>query len=276
MKKNKIINGLLFGVLAGMSQIGSAAITSETILNFNKGNPDSPTIESTPGNLGLILTGYSGSANVLPEANGRCAGSGPTDCYYEDGLVVGIVKEATDNGAHLHGLGSSTNRRVGYESDSTGIYIRAQDSSAFSLTSLRFLASASTKNPDANGTYVNDDEETVIGVAGPNDYWEILGYGSALNPTLETDNDNGAWIAKKTITNGFSGNVFFDDNGLWQNISAIWIHYHGYQHTPLDGKQFDMSLDNVVVNSPVPVPAAVWMFGTGLLGLASVTRRKAA
>jgi len=29
-----------------------------------------------------------------------------------------------------------------------------------------------------------------------------------------------------------------------------------------------------VVNSPVPVPAAVWLFGSGLLGLAGIARRK--
>ena len=34
------------------------------------------------------------------------------------------------------------------------------------------------------------------------------------------------------------------------------------------------SLDNVVLNSAVPVPAAAWLFGSGLIGLIGIARRK--
>lgn len=241
----KLINGLLFGALAGMSQAGSAAITSETIINFNPG---------------MNSSSYSGFANNAAVAGGNCAGSGSTGCYYEDGMVVGIVQDTSNPIAHLHRNGSSANRMLGYHSDSSGIYIRAQDSSAFSLTTLDFLAPIGDENPDS----------------GSNDYWEILGYSSALNTGLDTAANSGSWVVKKTITNGFEGTVLFSDNALWQNISAFWIHYNGYPQTPVDGKQFGVELDNIVVNAPVPVPAAIWMFGTGLLGLASVMRRKAA
>jgi len=33
-------------------------------------------------------------------------------------------------------------------------------------------------------------------------------------------------------------------------------------------------LDNMVFDSPVPVPAAVWLFGSGLIGLIGIARRK--
>ena len=35
-------------------------------------------------------------------------------------------------------------------------------------------------------------------------------------------------------------------------------------------------LSQVITPSAVPVPAAVWLFGSGLLGLIGVVRRKAA
>ncbi len=241
----KLINGLLFGALAGMSEVGSAAITSETVINFNPG---------------MNFSSYAGFANNAPAADGKCLGANSAGCFYEDGMVAGIVQDTSNPTAHLHRVGSTANRLLGYHSDSSGIYIRAQDSSAFSLTSLDFHAPIGDENPDN----------------GSDDYWEILGYSSALNTDLDTAANSGNWIVKKTIANGFEGTVLFNDNALWQNISAFWIHYNGYPQTPIDGKQYGMELDNVVVNAPVPVPAAIWMFGAGLLGLASVVRRKVA
>ena len=37
----------------------------------------------------------------------------------------------------------------------------------------------------------------------------------------------------------------------------------------------DILLSGDIVNSPVPVPAAVWLFGSGLIGLVGVARRRA-
>jgi hypothetical protein len=140
-----------------------------------------------------------------------------------------------------------------------------------------FNASASDANPNATGTYISSDTgESVTSVAGVNDYWEILGYASALNPGLNLAADSGPWIAKQTVTNGFNGTVTL--SSAFNNISAFWIHYHGYQQVPTDGKAFNMNLDNVLVNtavSSVPVPAAVWLFGSGLMGFLYSAKRKA-
>lgn len=40
------------------------------------------------------------------------------------------------------------------------------------------------------------------------------------------------------------------------------------------GQHFAM--DDVTINAPVPVPAAIWLFGSALLGFAGVARRKSA
>lgn len=37
-----------------------------------------------------------------------------------------------------------------------------------------------------------------------------------------------------------------------------------------------VGFDNLKIDSPIPVPAAAWLFGSGLLGLAGVARRKKA
>lgn len=256
----KLINTLLFGALAGVSQIGSAAISTQTKIDFTG-----------------AVSSYFGKANLAPEGDGSCT----ENCWLEKGMVVGTVLDTFESGAHLHALGSGTVVNFGYHNDSAGIYVRADDSSAFSLEKFRLESPASLENPNANGSYTyydEDLEEDVIvdAVAGPDDVWEIYGYSSALNETLDTDTNSGNWIVKKTVTNGSTGNVLFDDDALWQNISAFWIHYKGYQQTPDNGQVFQMKLDNIYVNAPVtvPVPAAVWMFGTGLIGLVSFGRKK--
>ena len=279
----KIINGLLV-ISVAASGAANAAITGETLLNFNKGNPPTPDVPSTPGNIGMNLGSYAGFANTTPITGGDCSGSGFEDCYYEDGLVVGIVRDTSNSSAHLHREGLVANRKLGYHSDASGIYIRAQDSTAFKLTSLDFNSSAGPENPDANGTYIDPDtEREVTGKAGPEDFWEILGYSSATNIGLDTAPNSGSWIARQTVTNGFNGILFpysdVDSNNIndFNNISAFWIHYNLYQQTPADGKQFGMLLDNVVVNKPegVPLPAAVWMFLSGMIGLLALGKKKA-
>lgn len=199
-------------------------------------------------NPGMSFSAYSGFANNAPVAGGNCSGTGSSGCFYDAGLVVGIVQDTSDPIAHLHRGGTAGNRSLLYHGDSSGIYIRAQDSKPFSLVSMNFNSLPNDENPDANGTYTSADTGLeVTGVAGPNDFWEILGYGSALNPGLDTAVNNGPFIARQTVTNGFNGLVTL--NSGFQNISAFWIHYAGYQQSPKDGKSFQLELDNITVNA---------------------------
>ena len=54
----------------------------------------------------------------------------------------------------------------------------------------------------------------------------------------------------------------------WHGLSAVM-----FEHWGAGSDQGSFALDNIKV-STVPVPAAVWLFGSGLLGLAGVARRK--
>ena len=249
----KLINGLLFAAVAA-SGAAHASITSETTIDFGTGS-----IPAVPTDV-MFQSSYSGFANNAPIAGGNCNGSLTTDCIYQNGMVVGTIEDTSNANAHLHRVGVASNRALGYHSDSSGIYVRVQDSTAFSLTSMDFRAPIDEEeNPDAGG----------------NNFWEILGYSSALNPGLDIAANSGPWIARKTVDNGFDGNLVFDS--AFSNISAFWIHYNGYQQTPADGKQFGMRLDNVIVNAPaaVPVPAAVWMFLSGMMGLLALGKKRA-
>lgn len=198
------------------------SIASPVVINFNPG---------------MNFSAYGGSANLAPGAGGNCPA--PGTCYYEDGMTIGIVGDSSNPIAHLHRAGSVGNRELSYHADSSGIYIRSLDSKAFSLNSMKFNAAIGDENPDS----------------GPNEFWEILGFNTAVNPDLDLgDGTNySSRVAYQTIANGFNGILAMNDQ--FKNVNAVWIHYHGYPQTPADGKAFSMTLDDINI-SPVTLPTS--------------------
>lgn len=84
-----------------------------------------------------------------------------------------------------------------------------------------------------------------------------------VNGTIFTDaNDTSADGALFTFTDGLLTNFDF------QNLSFSSL------GTIFDDKNIMAGQWGTVTTSPVPVPAAAWLFGSGLLGLVGVARRK--
>jgi hypothetical protein len=253
MYRNKSAFGFAFLTMTAISTNVGAAITSLVNIDF----------------VGLNSTSWSGIPNIASLANGNC----PTSidhraCYYEDGMAIGVLEDTVNFGEHLHKFGSGATAKLQYHADSSGYYFRAIDSSAFSLNQLDFSASI---NGSDNPGY---DAITNPLVAG--DFWEILGFSTALNPNLSTGDgtDYATRIAYQQVANGFNGVLELDS--AFHNINAFWIHFNGYPGVPQDGVSFGMSLDNVQISAPVPVPTAVWLFASGLLGLVSTARKTSA
>ena len=180
--------------------------------------------------------------------------------------MIGTAEDQANTTAHVHrGSGSNlADRTLQHHADSGGIYIRAQKGEAFSLDSMKFLAPITDANP----------------YSGTNENWEILGFSQAVNPNLDQgDGTNYATrVAYQQIANGFNGTLNLSAiNDDFKNVNAVWIHYQGYPKTATDGKEYDLKIDDIAISPVVvPVPAAVWLFGSGLLGMLSFGRRKAA
>jgi hypothetical protein len=229
-------------------------------------------IAAVPGNIasaatinfnqGMIQSAYAGFANTAPIAGGGCAGSGASGCYYQNGMVVGIVQDTSDPIAHFHRGGTVADREAVYHSDSTGLYIRSLDSKAFSLNSMDFKAPISADNPNT----------------GSNDYWDILGFKTALNPGLDTGTGNctdyTTCVAYQKVANGFNGTLLLDPT--FNNINAVWIHYHGYPQSPTDGISFSMALDNVSVSPVVALTNQVNAYTAQITALTDIFKAQEA
>jgi hypothetical protein len=248
MTLSKTIAGLMFSAMSLAAGTASAAIVDNVTIDFED----------------MSFAAYYGKANIAPEADGTCPGAGSAGCYLSAGVAIGTVSNPDPN-AHLHRYDGDDSTLLQYHPDSPGIYVRAQDSTSFSLKSLEFYAPIKNANP---GT-------------GPDDVWEIIGFNTALNPDVSSGDGTNydTVVAYHTVANGFQGVVELDSS--FANIDAFWIHYKGYPIVPEDGKRFDLRIDNLVLGAAaappaaVPVPAAVWLFGTGLMGLVSLGRKKA-
>jgi len=235
---------ILGGLNAYKDFVDARAAAEAAFIAANPRPASPPAPPTIPGPVtltfqGLAFSSIAGPGNVAPVAGGNCPGNAAAGCYYEGGMAVGIVADSSNPIAHLHRTGPVGDRRLAYHADSSGIHLRALDSSAFSLESLDFLAPIAGDNPDSGG----------------NDVWEILGFDTALNPLLDLgDGTNyGARVAYQTVANGFNGTLALDP--AFGNINALWIHYKGYPQSPTDGKQFSMSIDNVRLSNVTPTLA---------------------
>lgn len=277
---------MMFAALAATAGTSSAAITVPTTIDF----------EALPG----------ASVDGKPNLSGAAGNSGT---YLEDGVRVGVVNDPLSTSSHVHREPATPDHTVllAYHSDSSGIYIRPSDDTAFGLSSLDFhSAYDAAENPHVVG----------LGDGTASDYWDIYGFSDARNPGLLTANgtfvpddpthpeDGGVtWnptdpntgnpahpaVAHATIVNGTDQlglNVLSLDPNF-ANIKSFWIHYNGYPHNPNtyvnpDGSnsayQFAMEVDNInLIPAPaaVPVPAAVWMFLSGMMGLLAIGKKRA-
>jgi len=106
-----------------------------------------------------------------------------------------------------------------------------------------------------------------------------------------TDNENDSWNAEVfDVTNTSGGSITLSNNPNFV-LGMDWgAGYFGDTNSTLisspdtylivfdgqDGFERPISGNTLAVDlAPIPVPAAVWLFGSGLLGLVAVMRRRA-
>ncbi|WP_445368946.1 hypothetical protein ACH5Y9_06230 [Methylomonas sp. BW4-1] len=253
--------------LGGLFLVGTAALAT---------NAEAATVDFQ----GMTAATY-GNAN---ETTGAFIGGCPdSNCFAQNGIVVGTVGDPTDSGAHYHRQGTSGDREAQYHPDSTGLYVRMADLSNFSLQNIYL----NVTNGEAGGNFVlygysnaiNNGLPTVAGGTSG-------GAGSSSDP----EGGNTAPIASYVVANDgtFDQNVTLSDllaaDSDWGDIGAFWLTFQGFNHSPTVNyalgsyPDWDIRIDDITLDAPVssvPVPGAVWLFGSALLGMIAQGRRKA-
>lgn len=232
MTPKKTILALILPALAFTTNTANAISIPVTIdfLGMNAGQPGA-------------ASAYYGKANIAANATEGCS-TLTTKCYFEDGFSVGSVIDPLESNAHIHRGGNTSTRLMEYHGDSGGIYIRADDLSAFSLDSFYIDSS------DPTGTNPN------AGEAGS--YWEVLGFNTELNADLTTWNwttdptYSGKRVAYQQIANGTKATVVLNDQ--FKNVKAVWIHYVNHPRVPTDAIEFDMKVGTIQLSAPILTP----------------------
>jgi len=237
MKFNNLFSGIATLAIIATS---SSATANTQIIEFNEMNS----------------AAYYGKANAV----GQCTGF--TTCYTETGAADYYIGTTEDVAAgpftHLHRAGDGSSLQ--HHADAAGIYGRRIDEGTFNLNSF-----------DA------------IELAGDNTgIFNIIAFDSAYNSDITgfgVDYTAAAgYLGQQQINSGAAGSTVNLNQSIFANIKAFAIFYDGYNYTPSDGTDWDIVVDNINVSavSAVPVPAAAYLFGTGLIGLVSLGRKKAA
>jgi hypothetical protein len=134
--------------------------------------------------------------------------------------------------------------------------INANSSVSYSLSSLSTAGAQITA--DGNIVTASELDTSVLGLGFLNkgvDVGDTFGFLSPDGPLTQNS-------AVFTASNSFTGNLAYD-------LMVVKV-------------DFALSADSAVGISgfvqqlPVPIPAAVWLFGSGLLGLVGIARRKKA
>jgi hypothetical protein len=200
--------------------------------SFTASNPKPDFPDTIPGEA-LIGFSFLDSA-TYGKANMNTGTACPEgSCYLEKGIIVGSVYDPASNTGHVHRKIEGNNTLAQYHSDSAGVYFRATNGEAFSAVDLLFKAPLNAGNSGS----------------GANDYWEILGFNTAVNPTLSEGNGTNyaTRVAYQTVANGFNNLLTLNDE--FKNINALWIHYNGQPKIPASDIAFETLIDNVRLNS---------------------------
>ena len=261
MKKTLLATGVTLALASGVANAAFLAAGSTGTIDFNAGcftfgdcaigglgNVTDNAITVRGAGTGIAGDGLVGSLSFTVAADGNT-------------LIINSLQQDTYTGTAGGDFALNTNaaNSSGFISDSGAISLSLERSGFPNFFS---YLDNSIWNVDNSATIAGQGDATTgsldVLTSGTDSNWTPGTPGTAANSGTGSDLTGGAGTWTGTVVN-------------FGNVGAAWTAFDG---TPYSEK-FDITVNGVEA-PPIPVPAAVWLFGSGLLGLVGVARRKKA
>jgi hypothetical protein len=275
-------------ILAALSLTGAtslipahAALTSSAVLAFDPGVVSCVNNDCVNSGTNVTAGSYFG---MDANGDGVLQNSEKTPISMHNGIHIGFVSAASGShsglpfgaannyaGTNLIQIGVTTDHKPIFQSNGSGVLV----------------TQTSTEHPGVDepwGFFGNTGMDyltkavTVVNDAGSKKFLDFSGWTVTWNGIPAIPMSSGAW---STGTNFFGGG-----NGVAKiacsasscsGTSTFTLDYFAtvaiYDPSGFGGVNYTLHLVGHVVDA-VPVPAAAWLFGSGLMGLAAVARRK--
>lgn len=283
MKKSTLAKAV--GLTLGMASFGAhAALTSSAVLEFNAGV--TTCVSNDCPNLGTDVTAGSWFG-MDANGNGSIQSGEKTAIAPHDGIHIGFAQPATGShsGAPFGSANSYTGTnliQIGMDSANNPIYL--SDGNGNNITA------TTTENPGVDepwsffgntGMDFTTKAVTVVNDAGTKKFLDFSGWTVTWNGIPAIPMTTGAWGIGTNFFGGGNGvaRILCSSNTCSQT-STFTLDY--FATVPLNdpsgfgGVKYTLHMEGHVGEAvaAIPVPAAVWLFGSGLVGLAAVARRK--
>jgi len=229
------------------------------------------------GTTWTTIDGFKANPNPGLSYNLASLDGGTNWTIFKNGITdpnaVNYAVIASDMGSNISITGNTafdTTGRIYISGDtvsSLSIFAGGRASSYDSLDEIANGENAGNSNNAINSSYLwNNTSQDTIDRGASHEPGSVGVYGGWDNPALS----------------GSTGTVAFNPNGVYGHIVGFqWGHDN--QVTSGNGNSFGtyaatwLLADNTLTfgtPAPVPIPAAVYLFGSGLIGLVGLARRK--
>ena len=239
--KKSVITSAIVAAMGGISMSAQAALTSSTVLNFNAGTP--------------IVTGcLAGSLNT---ANTSCtlgAGLNVTDMsgsYF----TMDTNGNGTADISEKNGISENNGVHIGSVQSSSGQHTGGIDGSESPTVDNPWNFNGNTGMHTVNSA-ITDNGDGTLDFSGWGVNWGLNGPSGADGPTIPMGGD-------ATIT---------CDTAACADGESYVLDMAVHVPAAFTSVPYTIHLEGTI--SAVPVPAAAWLFGSGLVGLAGVARRR--
>lgn len=251
--------------LFGAALFLSATVANASLINVGSGEPDLTTSNVTLNYTFTALCFATGSSSGESATCGSSSGNGNNAVTYEGSLdtasssglfTITDSSMTLDDGSHSYGL-QNGNYILTANFDGNGDFVATGSNFSATYDGMIDLDTGLSTSPYNSGTWATGDlTDNGFGGTGNTGIIEFLFNNTGGD--LATFADNGA-ITLNLLSADWTGDwdSLNGDLNFWQ---------HSFSSITSDVDTF--------VTTVVPVPAAVWLFGSGLLALAGITRRK--